>query len=307
MRSDGMWFKTNKWFVLVAVLVGTGLVMLGMATNMPSRGNGGKLNVVAAENVWGDIAKQLGGDYVEVTSILSDPTADPHLYEANAKDSLAVAKADVVIENGLGYDEFIDKIMKAAPERGRTVITISQTIGLPAGANPHIWYDYDPLEAIANTISGTYSAQDPVHAQAYGKLLQEFKVAVTQLRKERLSLSKYRTQAVAYTEAVPYYLVLALGFTDKTPLAFARALEAGTEPSASDQIAFADLITKKQIAVLLYNPQAESAVSKHLRDLAQQAGVPVVDMSETLPKDQNYQGWQLGQLQALKSAMEGRR
>lgn len=307
MRSDGTWLKTNKWFVAGAVLLGVGLVMLGMAANMSSRGSGGKLSIVAAENVWGDVAKQLGGEYVDVTSIINGPSDDPHLYETNAKDSLVVANADIVIENGLGYDDFIDKIMKATPEQGRMVINIAQTIGLPATANPHIWYDYDPLEAIANAISATLSTQDPVHTQAYNQKLQQFVAAVTQLRSARLALGKYRTQAVAYTEPVPYYLVLALGFTDKTPQAFARALEAGNEPSASDQIAFADIITKKQIAVLIYNPQAESAVSKHLRDLAQQAGVPVVNMTETLPKDQNYQGWQLGQLQALTSAMEGRR
>ncbi len=302
-----MWLKTNKWFVFGAVLIGVGLVMFGMASNMSSRGSNGKISIVAAENTWGDIAKQLGGEYVQVTALLTDPSADPHMYESTVKDSLAVAKADIVIENGLGYDDFMDKLLQATSEQGRTVINIAQTIGLPKDANPHIWYDYDPLEAIANAISGTLSTQDPAHTQAYNKLLQQFMSSVAQLRSARLGLSKFRTQPVAYTEPVPYYLITALGFTNKTPSAFARALQDGTEPSASDQIAFTNLITNKQIAVLLYNPQAESAVSKQLQTLAQQYGIPVVAMGETLPKDQTYQGWQMGQLQALKAAMEGQK
>jgi zinc/manganese transport system substrate-binding protein len=270
-----------------------------------STGAAGKLDIVAAENVYGDIAAQIGGPHVSVTSILTSPTADPHLFEPGTSSGLAVAGAKVVLQNGLGYDAFMTRLENAAPSKSRLVVTVADILGVHGnGANPHLWYDVPQLDRIAKAIAGAFARADPPHAPAYRRGLKRFERSLGPLRREVATIrTRFHGAPVAYTEPVPGYLVSAAGLRNLAPDSFTRRLEEGTEPSASAVAAMSDLVAKHRIRVLLYNSQAVSPLTARLRSAAQQAGIPVVPVSETLPPHLTFQQWQLDQARALAAAL----
>jgi zinc/manganese transport system substrate-binding protein len=264
-----------------------------------------KLDVVAAENVYGDIAAQIGGSHVSVTSILTDPNADPHLFEPGTSSSLAVAKAKVVLQNGLGYDAFMTKLENSAPSSGRITVTIADVLGVHGkDANPHLWYDVPRLGRIAGAIANALERADPRHASAYRAGLARFTRSLGPLRRDVAKIrARFRSTAVAYTEPVPGYLVSAAGLRNLAPDSFTRSIENGTEPSPSDVAAMGALIARHRIRVLLYNSQALSPITARLRAGAKSADIPVVAVSETLPLGRTFQQWQLGQALALEAAL----
>lgn len=261
--------------------------------------------VVAAENVYGDIAAQIGGPHVDVTSILTSPSADPHLYEPGTATALAVAKARLVIENGLGYDAFVRKLVRAAPSSSRRVLTIADVLGVGGSdANPHLWYDVPQLPTIAGAIASALAEIDPSHADAYRRNRARFVAALEPLD---AVVSRIRATAsgaaVAYIEPVPGYLVSAAGLVNRAPSGFTRAIENGTEPSPQDVSAMYDLVRHRRVRVLLYNAQAVSPITSSVRAAAEQAHVPVVGVTETLPAHMTFQQWQLAQARALERAL----
>jgi zinc/manganese transport system substrate-binding protein len=263
------------------------------------------LSVVASTNVYGDIASQIGGSHVSVTSILSDPNADPHLFEPGTRNALAVSKARVVIQNGAGYDDFMTKLENAAPNGKRTVVTIADVLGVHGrDANPHLWYDVPKLGRIAGSIETALAKADAVHAAAYRTGLRRFVASLQPLQREVAAIKKqFGGKAVAYTEPVPGYLLDAAGLTNLAPSSFTRAIENGTEPSPQAVAAMDTLMTKHRVRVLLYNNQAVSPITKRVREAAAKAGIPVVGVSETLPQHQTFQQWQLAQVKALHRAL----
>jgi zinc/manganese transport system substrate-binding protein len=265
----------------------------------------GKLDVVAAENVYGNIASQIGGPDVSVTSILTNPNADPHLFEPGTVNGLAVAGAKVVIENGLGYDAFMTKLEDAAPTGTRLDVMVAHVLGISGkNANPHLWYDVPRLGAIAEAIATAFIAVDPTHSPAYRNGLARFESSLLPLRREVASIRRrYGGAPVAYTEPVPGYLVAAAGLRNLAPDSFTRPIEDGTEPSPAAVAAMDALIVHRRIRVLLYNSQAVSPITAHLRAAAVKAGIPVVPVSETLPPGLTFQQWQLGQAHALAAAL----
>ena len=269
--------------------------------------SGGPIPVVAAENFYGDIAEQIGGPHVAVTSILSDPNADPHLFEPGTAAGAAVASARLVIDNGLGYDAFMDKLLQSSPSSTRTVITVADVLGVTdASANPHLWYDLPKVPEIAAAIANGLGSVDPVDAAYFQSNLATFNASLKPLDHALAQIRSDDAGApVAYTEPVPGYLLAAAGLDVKTPEDFALAIEEGNEPVPQAVAAMNALLTGSQVKVLLYNSQATSPITEHLLALAQQSGVPVVPVSETLPPGQSFQDWQLGQLQALSAALGG--
>lgn len=301
--------KNTLWRSLgllgIFVLIIAGLYVFARSQN-PVISNGDKLNVVAAENFWGNIASQLGGNHVHVTSIITDPNADPHLYETNAQNAAAVSSAKVVIVNGLGYDDFMTKLLDASQNTSRQVLTASQILGVnDPGANPHLWYDIPRINTVAAKITAAYIDKDPQHKVDYQHNLQAFDRSLQPiLDKINAIKQRYPNAPVAYTEPVPGYLLNSAGLAIKTPEGFAKSIEDGDDPSPADLNAFEALITNKQIKVLLYNSQATSPATEHIKDLAKQAGIPVIGVTETLPTNEHdYQSWQLSQLNALISAL----
>jgi zinc/manganese transport system substrate-binding protein len=266
---------------------------------------GGALRVVAAESVYGDIVRQIGGSHVDVTSILADPNADPHLFEPGTKNGLAVAQAKLVIQNGVGYDTFMSRLENASPSKARNVITIADVLGVRgADANPHLWYDVPKLPEIAAAIAAGLERQDPGHAAAYRSGLTRFDLSLAPLRREVAAIRRSFTgRAVAYTEPVPGYLLSAAGLRNLAPEGFTRAIEDGTEPSPAAVSTMTALATKRQITVLLYNTQAVSPITTRIREAARAAGIAIVGVSETLPPGETFQSWQLRQVRALERAL----
>src|ERR1700730_7222364 len=237
----------------IIVMVAGGLLLTGCGGTATGSGLAG----VAAENVYGDIAHQIGGTHVHVTSILSDPNADPHLFEPGSSNGLAVATARVVIQNGLGYDAFMTKLESAAPNAKRSVLTIADVLGVHGrDANPHLWYDVPALGRIAGAIAVALERADPAHRGAYRAGLARFNASLVPLRRE---IARIRTSsggaAVAYTEPVPGYLIDAAGVKNLAPASFTRAIEEGTEPPPQAVAAMNARATVEHIRVLLYNSQ----------------------------------------------------
>jgi zinc/manganese transport system substrate-binding protein len=285
--------------VLVCALV---LSVTGCAQ---ARSSGGAVRVVAAENTYGDIVQQIGGSHVSVTSILSDPNADPHLFEPGTRNGLAVSEAQLVIQNGLGYDAFMDKLERAAPSSHRVVVTIADVLGIHgANANPHLWYDVPKLNSIAAAITAGLIEADPSHAAAYRAGRARFVQSVRPLRQLVAEIAqRFKGTPVAYTEPVPGYLVAAAGLSNRAPEAFTRAVEDGTEPTPQAVSAMDALIRGQKIRVLLYNSQTVTPITERARNAAVSAGIPVVGVRETLPRQRTFQQWQLAQTRALLQAL----
>jgi zinc/manganese transport system substrate-binding protein len=287
--------------VIVLVAVGLSLTACGGS----KQAAGGKLDVVAAENVYGNIAAQIGGRHVSVTSILTNPNADPHLFEARTSTGLAVAKAKLVIQDGLGYDAFMNRIEDATPDNGGMDLIIADALGIHGkDANPHLWYDVPRLDYIAYQIADALSHQDTPHAAAYRRALRRFEHSLAPLRRDVATIRhRFHGAPVAYTEPVPGYLVRAAGLRNLAPASFTRPIEEGTEPSPSAVAAMDALVARHRIRVLLYNSQAVSPITARLRASAQRAGIPVVAVTETLPSGLTFQQWLLGEARALASAL----
>ena len=284
------------------------VIVIGMLclSGCGSTAASGRLNVVAAENAYGNIASQIGGSHLSVTSILTNPNADPHLFEPGTSNSLAVAGAKVVIENGLGYDAFMTKLEDAAPSSHRSVVTMADVLGVHGkDANPHLWYDVPQLGHIAGAIAVALERADPSHASAYRAGLSRFDRSLGPLRREVATIrAGFHGAPVAYTEPVPGFLITAAGLRNLAPSSFTRPIEDGSEPSPSAVAAMDALVAQRRIRVLLYNSQAVSPITTRLRSAAAAAGIPVVPVTETLPVGVTFQQWQLRQARALAAALD---
>jgi zinc/manganese transport system substrate-binding protein len=296
------------WTGRTAGLLGVALVaslLAGCGDGSADVGSSRPLKVVAAENFYGDLALDIGGSHVSVISVLSNPDTDPHLFEPGTRAGLAVAAADVVIVNGAGYDEWMTKLLDAAPSSHRRVLTVAALLHVSgADPNPHLWYDAPALPAVVAGIGAAMSRADPTHDLDYragiarttsslGPLL----TAVTALR------FRFAGSPVAYTERVPGLMLAAAGLRVLTPSSFARSVEDGTDPTPADESAMTRLLSTRRVKVLLYNEQATSALTVRLRRVAQSAGVAVVPVTETEPAGQSFTAWQLSQVQALTRAL----
>jgi zinc/manganese transport system substrate-binding protein len=291
--------------VVVPTIIAVAMIAVGCQSSTTTGSARGRLTVVAGENFWGNLAQQIGGTHVEVTSLISKPDADPHLFEPGSANGLAVATARVVIVNGANYDPFMGKLLSAAPSKHRTVVTVADVLHVTGSdPNPHLWYDTPELPTVVNAIASALATADPAHATAYRQgatrtiaALQPLEHAVRQLRADDAG------DPVAYTERVPGYLLAAAGLGVLTPPGFAKSIENGSEVSPSDEASMRDLITGHKIKLLLYNEQATSPVTAQLQSLARDNGVAVVPVTETMPLHDTFQSWQLGQVRAMAQAL----
>lgn len=270
------------------------------------RGSGGPvLRVVAAENVWGSIAAQIGGSHADVLSVVTDPNADPHLYPTSANDSRAIAMADVVIVNGAGYDTWAQDMIAAGRSGHRRVLTVAEAVGRKQGDNPHFWYNPAWVALVADRIAEAFEAADPADApyfdQQRAKLdasLQPYRDRIAEIRQ------RFGGVQIGATESVFVYMAGALGLDLVSPPEFMTAVAAGTEPPVNAVIRFENQIRQKQVRVLVYNVQTAMATTTNVKRLAAAADIPVVGVSETLqPVSATFQEWQLSQLLALENAL----
>jgi zinc/manganese transport system substrate-binding protein len=259
--------------------------------------------IVAAENMYGDVAAQIAGPDATVSSILSNPDQDPHLFEASPSVARALSTAALVIYNGADYDPWMEKLLAAAPVAGRPVIMAATLMHKKPGDNPHLWYDTATMRAVAGAVSSALSAQDPAHAAAYARRTQTFDAALDQLDAKVATLrTRYAKTPVTATEPVFGLMATAIGLTMRNER-FQLAVMNDTEPRVSDTAAFEDDLVHHRVRVLFYNSQASGPAAQRLLGIARKSNIPVVPVTETEPANTSYQTWMTHQLDALDAAL----
>ncbi|SNS69009.1 metal ABC transporter solute-binding protein, Zn/Mn family [Actinacidiphila glaucinigra] len=266
-----------------------------------------KVTVVASTNVYGDIVERIGGDRVDVTSIISDPAQDPHSYEAGTRNQLALSKAKVVVENGGGYDDFVDRMLgsgNASPEVVNAVEVSGRTAPAGGELNEHVWYDFPSMGKVADRIADALGKADPDNAGTFAGNAAAFKKSLTALQDKEASLkSAHAGEGVAITEPVPLYLLEASGLANRTPEEFSEAVEEGDDVSAKVLQATLDLFSDRKVKALVYNEQTSGAQTEKVKSAADAAGVPVVPVTETLPAGKDYLTWMNDNVDALADAL----
>lgn len=289
-----------------ALVLGAGIVALvASACGAPGGGDRGVIQVVAAENMWGNLAGQLGGSQVSVTSIVTDPNADPHEYQSSTNDARAFATADYVILNGAGYDDWAQKLLDASPSSQRRVLNIADLLGKHAGDNPHFWYSPPYVRTVIDRISADYAHIAPDVASTFAgdrsallNALQPWHQALTAIAQQ------FDGRPVAATESIFVYMAQALRLNLVSPAAFMDAVSEGNEPPAASVAAFSQQLAQKQVVLLVYNAQTATAVTTQVVDQARSVGIPVVPITETLqPPSVSFQQWQLSELETLQGAL----
>ena len=263
------------------------------------------VKIVAAENFYGDVAGQIGGDDVAVTSILSNPDDDPHLFEASAATAKALAEAKIVIANGVDYDPWMEKLLSANKAPGRKEIVVGQLVGRKAGDNPHLWYDPAYVKAAAKALVADLDAIDPAHKADYDKGEARFLDSLTPLDAKIADMrKKYAGTPVIASEPVFGYQAGLIGLKVHNEK-FALAVMNNAEPTASEVAAFESDLKGHKVKAMLYNAQASEPAVGRLVQMAKDNNIPVVGVSETEPPDSTYQKWMLAQLDALDAALGG--
>ncbi|MGA7386311.1 MAG: zinc ABC transporter substrate-binding protein [Pseudolabrys sp.] len=280
-------------------------LMLAFGAAAPAHAAEGQIAVVAAENFYGDIARQIGGDRVAVVSIMNNPDQDPHLFETTPSIVRQLAAAQIVIINGANYDPWMDKLLAATPRTGRMVISAAQLTGRKPGDNPHLWYDPVTMPAVATALAEALAKADSAHALDYTARLKTTLAALGRITQRVAQLkAKHVGTAVTATEPVFSPMAEALGLTMRNQR-FQLAMMNDTEPSARDMAAFESDLKERKVKVLIYNSQVSEKLTERLRDIAYEAKVPVVGVTESMPANTSFHDWVLSELDALDKALSG--
>lgn len=271
-----------------------------------SDGSGKVITAAASINAWGSILEQLGGTHVKTTSIITSPDTDPHDYEPTPADGKIIAKANLFVENGIGYDSWAAKAVAASPDPSRTVIDVGKLVGVAEGGNPHRWYSPSDVEKVADAITAALTKADPSDAGYFAQQRQAFETTgLAEYHGLLKSIkAKYAGTPVGASESIFTPLSDALGLKLVTPPSFLKAISEGTEPSAADKATIDGEISGKRIKVYVFNSQnATPDVSAQVK-AAKAHGIAVATVTETLsPKGARFQDWQSAQLKALQTAL----
>jgi zinc/manganese transport system substrate-binding protein len=302
--------KSNQWLRLAVGVLVLSITLSACAPTAksadPSRASSDVVSVVAAENFYGDIARQIGGAHVSVISILSNPAVDPHAYESSVQNAIAVSGARLVIENGGGYDAWMDKLLSASPNPDRVVLTAADIVQHKLPDNVHYWYSPYNMQDVAQAIADSLKKLDPKDAAEFDSNLAAFKQSLNQINQSISALhSKYAGTPVALTETIFLYQTELIGLNVLTPFDFEKAVAEGTDPPADTVALFNNQIAGRQVKVLIYNSQTVTPVTTNLQNEARQMNIPIVAVSETMPSGKTYQQWMLDQLQELQTALGG--
>jgi zinc/manganese transport system substrate-binding protein len=266
----------------------------------------GKIAAVGAENEYANVIAQIGGPYVTVSAVMSNPNTDPHTFEASPEVAATVSDAQLVVQNGAGYDGFMDTIEQASPSSGRTVIDVQSLLGLPSGtANPHLWYSPTTMPAVARAIGKDLSALAPSHTAYFTTEVTTFDSSLATWTQAIAALkSGFPGAAVATTEPVADYMLQAAGLDNLTPWPFQADVMNGVDPSAQDVSLEQGLLIGHQVKVFVYNQQVTDSLTQSLLRLAQQHGIPVVGVYETMPTPgYDYQSWMAAEVHAVQQAL----
>ena len=294
---------------VLAVAVAPLLASCGFTTGSPS-GPGpthGPVRVVAATNVWGDIARQVGGRWVRVRSVIANPNQDPHSFEANAQTALAVSKARLVVVNGGGYDPFMRRLLASYNPHAAVVDAVAVSGKARAGLarlNEHVWYDFTTVRKVADRIAARLAALAPRHAHAFRARARALDHRIAALAgREHALRDRFDGDRIGITEPVPLYLTAACGLGNRTPPAFSEAVEEGRDVAPSVLAQTLEEYRQHRVRALVYNAQTADPLTQQVRAAATAAGIPVVPVTETLPPGQTYLTWMRGNLTRLQAAL----
>jgi zinc/manganese transport system substrate-binding protein len=294
---------------LALAFVGVGVVVTGCATKVPTTTRDPEsvpLHVVAAENFWGSIATQLGGTKVVVTSIITNPDTDPHDYDPSAADARTIADASVVVENGIGYDPWVSKLLAADRPEDFQLVNVGDVVGVADGGNPHRWYNPTDVHKVIAAIVAAYKKADPADAGYFSTQQRDYETTglaqyddvIAQIKKT------YAGTAVGASESIFAMMSPALGLKLLTPPTFLRAISEGTDPTAADEQTIDNQIKSHAIKVYVYNSQNATPDVQAQVDEARAAGIPVTTITETLvPATATFQDWQVRELTSLQTAL----
>ena len=303
-RSAG---KRPVVILLLAVLAAVAATVVaawsGAASAAPG---GGKIVAVGAESEYADVISQVGGQYVQASAIMSNPNTDPHTFEASIAVAREVGGAQLVVQNGVGYDSFMDSIESATPASGRTVINVQQLLKLPDSTpNPHLWYDPATMPRVADAIAADLAAVQPSHKAYFAANAAAFKASLGKLTAAIASFkAAYGGTPVATTEPVADYLLTAVGADNLTPWPFQADIMNGVDPSPQNVALQRALFTEHKVKVFLYNQQVTDTLTESFITLADQNHIPVVGVYETMPEPgYDYQTWMLTEVQDLHKAV----
>ena len=295
---------------LSVVVLTAGLGACSSDRGTSGAGGAGVPTIVASTDVWGSVAKAVAGDRATVTSIINSASADPHSFEASPADAAAIIDASLVVYNGGGYDQWVDDVLKTHPDVASIdaySLLNATALGEPTPANEHVFYDLDTAKAVATELAARLSTTDPRHAGDYTSNAEAFNREADAVQQtEKAIRTAHPGAAVVATEPVAHYMLIAAGVTDKTPKGFTSAIEQDTDPAPVDVAAMLDLITARQVAAVLINQQTATEVTRQIQAAAESAGVPIVDVGETLPAGSDYLGWQRDTANRLAAALEGK-
>jgi zinc/manganese transport system substrate-binding protein len=293
-----------------AVALTAGLAACGGSSSgdpaSASASGSAKINAVGAENEYANVIEQIGGKYVKVSAIESNPNTDPHTFEASTSVAQAVSAASLLIENGVGYDTYMEKIEAASPSSSRRVINVQKLLGLADSTpNPHLWYKPTTMPAVAKALVRDLSALAPAHAVYFQENAKKFEAS---LRPWYAAIAKFKAAyagtPVASTEPVGDYMLEAVGTKNMTPFALQASIMNGTDPAPQNVTLQNGLFSGHQVKVFVYNQQVTDTLTDSFRELALKEGIPVVGVYETMPvPGYDYQSWMLAEVKALEKAV----
>jgi zinc/manganese transport system substrate-binding protein len=292
---------------LAPAIVGVGAIVLVSACGpAPAAVKPGTIAVVAAENEYGNVAEQIGGADVSVASVESNPNTDPHSYEVSPNVADEIGGAQVVIQNGIGYDDFMNKIESASPNTARKVIDVQQLLGLPDSTpNPHLWYDPTTMPKVADALAAAFAALQPGHTEYFRSNAVTF---IASLNPWLDAIANFKAHhagtPVATTEPVADYMLAAAGADNLTPFRFQADIMNGVDPSPQDVSLQTGLFTQHKVKAFVYNQQVTDTLTQTFITAAQNAHVPVIGVYETMPTPGfTYQSWMLAEVNALQKAV----
>ena len=298
-----LWIIVAGFAVLAIIAVTVDLMRTNNKTMTPTAGH--TLKVVAAEDMWGSLASQLAGDKAQVLSIVSDPNADPHEYESTPNDARAVADADLVIENGIGYDGWMDKLLSAGSSPGRLVLNVGDLIGKKEGDNPHVWYSPDYVNRTVLQMEKDLESLDPANAGYYEDRLKTVQSSLS-VYQNNIALIKrqFGGTKVAATEDIFAYLSDAAGLDLISPPEFTQAVAEGNDPPTPSIVEFDDQLNHNEPVVLVYNQQTVTPLTENVKALAAKRGIAVVPVTETIqPAGTRFEDWMNAEIVALGNAL----
>ncbi len=297
--------KSIVVLVVVIILVGVG-IFFGISNNPKTASqNSSVIKVVAAENFWGSLISQLGGDKVSVVSVVSDPNADPHEYESNTQTALDFANANYIILNGAGYDSWGDKLISADPNPNQKVLKVSDLLGKKEGDNPHFWYSPEYVNTVVLQMKKDLETIDPKDTPYFESQYQTLTNSLLGYQNRIKEIKQqFGGTKVAATESIFVYLANASGLDLVSPPDFIEAVAEGNDPPAQSVVEFQNQLQSGGMKVLVYNEQTVTPITENMKKIAADKGIPVIGITETIqPPDVSFQDWMNSELINLTNAL----